>query len=224
MSLIISNTPYLANSAAPCALPQLPYALDALTPYISAQTMDFHYNKHHKTYVDNLNKLLSDKQLSYNSLEETIVESAKKPELVGIFNNAAQVWNHNFFWTSLQPNGGIKELNERNMTIAQQIDQDFGGYTQFSAEFVSKAIAPFGSGWVWLVWCPQTLKLEVVSTSNAALPMLHDKIAIITCDVWEHAYYLDYQNLRKKFVETFLEHLVSWDFAQKNINKAKTGS
>ncbi len=201
-------------------LPQLKYAMDALAPHISANTMDFHYNKHHKTYLDNLNKIIEEKQLKLTSLEDIISFSANKPEFTALFNNAAQVWNHNFFWDSLHPGAGTNQLLNGNYQILQQIKKDFGDYSDFTTNFINKAIGQFGSGWVWLVWCPKSEKLEIMNSSNADLPLIHDKIALLTCDVWEHAYYLDYQNLRKKFVEIFLENLAFWDFADKNFTRA----
>lgn len=185
-------------------LPQLPYETNALDPYISTTTMEFHYGKHHKTYVDNLNKLVSGTIFAEMKLEEIINEAYGKEEYQGIFNNAAQVWNHTFFWNSMKPNGGGAPKGE----LMKRIEKDFGSYDKFAEEFKSAATSQFGSGWAWLV--EEGGKLKVIKTSNADTPIAHKQKPIITVDVWEHAYYLDYQNRRADFVEAFLEHLVNW--------------
>lgn len=193
------------------SLPPLPYDATALEPYISANTLSFHHGKHHMAYVTNLNNLLKDKEQASLSLEEVIAWSAKDSSLVPIFNNAAQVWNHTFYWHSMKPKGG----GEPQGAIAEQIQKDFGGYGQFREQFQAAAVSQFGSGWAWLVW--DQSKLSIMKTGNADLPMIHGKKAILTCDVWEHAYYLDYQNRRPDYVTTFLDHLVNWDFANESL-------
>lgn len=192
-------------------LPPLPYKPNALEPYITENTLGFHHGKHHNGYVVNLNNLLEDKDQKDLSLEEIIMWSAKSPSLLPIFNNAAQVWNHTFYWNSMCPNGGGKPVGD----IANQIQKDFSSYEEFCVQFKQAAASQFGSGWAWLVFDGQ--KLSIIKTSNADLPLVHGLKAILTCDVWEHAYYLDYQNRRPDYVTTFLDHLVNWDFANKNF-------
>ena len=197
--------------SAPFSLPPLPYADTALEPLISANTLSYHYAKHHKTYVDNLNKLVDGKDLASMSLEEIIHASAGKADLAGVFNNAAQVWNHTFYWNSLKPNGGGKP----NGAIAAAIDKDLGGYDKFKADLSAAAVTQFGSGWAWLVADAGTLK--IVKTGNAEVPLTKGQKPLLTIDVWEHAYYLDYQNLRAKYVETLIDKLLNWDFANQNL-------
>ena len=193
-------------------LPPLPYAQDALAPYISANTLSFHYGKHHQAYVDNLNKLLEGIAAGqFHRSESVIKDSAKDPAKAGIFNNAAQVWNHTFYWNSMKPNGGGAPKGE----IAKRIDKDFGSYDKFVEAFKQAGATQFGSGWAWLVLDGSTLK--VTKTPNADLPMVHNQKALLTMDVWEHAYYLDYQNKRPDYITTFLDKLVNWDFAEKNL-------
>lgn len=198
-------------------LPPLPYDMTALEPHITANTLSFHYGKHHQAYVTNLNKLLDesdDKSLRTMSLEEIIKVSAKKPEMTGIFNNAAQVWNHSFYWNCMKPNGG----GEPSASFKAQIEKAFGSFDKFCAEFKQAAVTQFGSGWAWLVKS-QNGDLKIIKTGNADLPMVHGMTALLTCDVWEHAYYLDYQNRRPDYVETFLKHLVNWDFVEQQFAK-----
>lgn len=192
-------------------LPELPYAATALEPHITANTLGFHHGKHHKAYVDNLNKLLDGNPLAEKSLEEVIKASAGDTAKAGIFNNSAQIWNHTFYWNSMKPNGGGAPTGK----IAEKITADFGSYDKFKEEFKTAATTQFGSGWAWLVL--DGGKLKVTKTGNADLPMVHGQTAILTCDVWEHAYYLDFQNRRPDYVETFLSNLVNWDFANKNL-------
>jgi len=192
-------------------LPELPYAPTALEPHMSANTFSFHYNKHHQAYVTNLNNLIKDTPLVNKSLEEIIVESAKDPSMQGIFNNSAQVWNHTFFWHSMKPNGGGAPKGK----IAEKITADFGSFDAFKDAFKQAATTQFGSGWAWLVLDGE--KLKITKTGNADLPMAHGQKAILTLDVWEHAYYLDYQNRRPDFVTAYLDHLVNWEFAEKNL-------
>lgn len=197
--------------SAPFSLPPLPYADTALEPLISANTLSYHYAKHHKTYVDNLNKLVEGKDLASMSLEEIIMASSGKADMAGVFNNAAQVWNHTFYWNSLKPNGGGKPTG----AIAAAIDKDLGGYDKFKADLSAAAVTQFGSGWAWLVSDAGTLK--IVKTGNAEVPLTKGQKPLLTIDVWEHAYYLDYQNLRAKYVETLIDKLLNWDFANHNL-------
>lgn len=196
-------------------LPALPYAENALEPVISAKTIGFHYGKHHKGYLDALNKLIAVSELESMPLEEIIRVTAKAQDKEGaaIFNNAAQVWNHTFFWSSLKPGGGGKPAGE----LLARIEKSFGSYDAFRQAFIDAALGQFGSGWVWLVAAQDGLK--IVKTSNADTPVAHDQKALVTCDVWEHAYYLDYQNRRKDFVAVFLDSLVNWDFAAEQLAK-----
>jgi len=188
-------------------LPPLPYAMDALAPLISAETLEFHYGKHHHSYVTNLNNLIDDKPEAGQSLEEIILRSEGP-----VFNNSAQAWNHMFYWRSMKKGGG----GEPRGSLADAITRDFGGSAQFEAAFTKAAVGQFGSGWAWLVK-NQDGTLQVTTTANADLPLKHGQTSLITCDVWEHAYYLDYRNLRPKYVETFLTALVNWDFAAENF-------
>lgn len=192
-------------------LPPLPYAKDALEPHISARTLEFHHGKHHQAYVTNLNKLIEGTELQNKSLEEVILASAKDAGKQGIFNNAAQVWNHTFYWNSMKKSGGGKPTGE----LAKKIDADFGSFDKFAEEFKNAGATQFGSGWAWLVL--DGGKLKVTKTPNADLPMAHGQIALMTADVWEHAYYLDYQNRRPDYLSVFLEKLVNWDFAAENL-------
>ena len=198
----------------PFTLPDLPYPADALEPHMSAKTFSFHHDKHHAAYVNTLNKLLEGKPLEGQPLETVIQESSKDPSMTPVFNNAAQVWNHTFFWNCMKPNGGGKPTG----AIAEKIDADLGGYDAFVEQFKTAATTQFGSGWAWLVL--ENGKLKVVKTGNADLPMVHGQAALLTCDVWEHAYYLDYQNRRPDFVQAFLDHLVNWDFVNQNLASA----
>ncbi len=189
-------------------LPNLPYPKDALAPHTSAETLEYHHGKHHNAYVTNLNKLLEGKPEAGKSLEEIIMSSDG-----GVFNNAAQVWNHTFFWNCMKPNGGGTPTGD----LAAAINRDFGSFDKFKEEFSNAAATQFGSGWAWLVL--DGGKLSVMKTSNADLPMKHGKKAVLTLDVWEHAYYIDYRNQRPKFIEVYLNHLVNWDFALENLRK-----
>jgi len=202
-----STPPGASGGASAFQLPALPYSQDALEPYISARTMSFHYGKHHQIYVDNLNKLVADTLWAGQPLEKVIRETAGVPDKAAIFNNGAQVWNHTFFWQSMKPGGGGKPTGR----LMKLIEKSFGNLDEFKKAFVDTAVAQFGSGWVWLVQDGDLLK--VVKTSNADTPVAHGQTAILTCDVWEHAYYLDYQNRRKDFVQAFLDHLANWEFA-----------
>jgi Fe-Mn family superoxide dismutase len=206
-----SNNPAIVKSE--LHLPPLPYAQDALAPYVSAQTMSFHYGKHHQAYVDNLNKLIAGTPWAGQALEKIIRETAGATDKAAVFNNAAQVWNHTFFWQSMKAGGGGKPTGR----LGQQIEKSFPSFDEFKKAFVTAALAQFGSGWVWLVQEGETLK--IIKTLNADTPLAHKQTALLTCDVWEHAYYLDYQNRRKDFVEAFLDHLVNWEFAASQTTK-----
>ncbi|GGZ37770.1 superoxide dismutase [Asticcacaulis endophyticus] len=192
-------------------LPPLPYAADALEPYMTANTFSFHHAKHHKAYVDNLNKLIAGTPFEGKSLVDIVKES--EGTNAGVFNNSAQVWNHTFFWSSMTPNGGGKPTGK----IAEKIDADFGGYEAFAEAFKTAGATQFGSGWAWLVLGAEG-KLKIVKTGNAETPFTKGDKPLLTLDVWEHAYYLDYQNLRPKFIETFLDKLVNWEFANANLD------
>ena len=187
-------------------LPALPYAQDALAPTISAETMEYHYGKHHQTYVDNLNKAVAGTADENASLEDIIMK-AEGP----LFNNAAQVWNHTFFWNSLSPNGGGQPTG----AIADRIAADFGGYDAFRAQITDAGLTQFGSGWAWLV--EKDGKLAIMKTPNADLPIKHGAKALFTIDVWEHAYYIDYRNARAKFIEVVLDKLINWEFVNANL-------
>ncbi len=191
-------------------LPPLPYADNALDPVISANTLGFHYGKHHKTYVDNLNKLITGTDVADLSLEEIIRSTAGKADKTGIFNNAAQVWNHTFYWNSLSPNGG----GEPSAALKQKIEASFGSVEACKKELATAATTQFGSGWAWLV--KDGDKLQVTKTSNADLPLTKGMKPLLTIDVWEHAYYLDYQNRRVDYVNAVLEKLINWGFASDN--------
>ena len=193
-------------------LPPLPYAKDALEPHMSAKTLDFHHGKHHQAYVTNLNNLLKDSPLAHESLEGVIKASAKDESKIGIFNNAAQVWNHTFFWNCMKPNGG----GEPTGALAKAITGKWGSYQAFREAFVKSAVGNFGSGWTWLVKKPDG-SVDIVNTGAAGTPLTTADKALLTVDVWEHAYYIDYRNLRQKFVETYLDKLVNWDFVAKNF-------
>jgi Fe-Mn family superoxide dismutase len=192
----------------PFTLPPLPYAKDALAPHTSAETLEFHHGKHHAAYVNKLNELTAGKPEAEKTLEDLI-----KAADVGtpIFNNAAQVWNHTFFWSCMKPGGGGAPSGE----LAEALKRDFGSVEKFGQDFVAAALGQFGSGWAWLI--NEGGKLSIMKTANADLPLKHGKKAVLTVDVWEHAYYIDYRNARQKFVETFLSSLVNWDFAAQNL-------
>lgn len=192
-------------------LPDLPYAKDALQPHMSAETFDFHHGKHHNTYVVNLNNMTADTDMASMSLEDIMKATAGDATKAGIFNNAAQIWNHTFFWNSMSPNGGGAPTG----AIAAAIDEAFGSYDAFKEAFKTAGMTQFGSGWAWLA--AKNGKLEIVKTPNAECPLTAGYTPVITCDVWEHAYYLDYQNRRPDFLEAFLNNLVNWDFANANF-------
>lgn len=196
-------------------LPPLPYDEDALVPVISAQTVALHYGKHHKTYVETLNKLVANTEFEGESLETIITSTAGKADSAALFNNAAQAWNHTFYWHSLTPKGGRPPTG----TLADQINASFGSYEAFKKEFSDAAVGQFGSGWAWLVADRNTLK--VVKTGNADVPFTKGLIPLLTIDVWEHAYYVDYQNRRVDYVKAVVEYLLSWDFAADNLEQGQ---
>jgi Fe-Mn family superoxide dismutase len=190
-------------------LPELPYAKDALAPHISAETLEYHYGKHHQTYVTNLNNLIPGTEFENLSLEDIVRKSSG-----GVFNNAAQIWNHTFYWYGLAPNS-TSLVRKPSGELASAIDAKWGSFDEFRKAFTQCAVGTFGSGWAWLVKKPDG-GLDLVSTSNAATPLTTDNKPLLTCDVWEHAYYIDYRNSRPNYLEAFWK-LVNWDFAAKNL-------
>jgi superoxide dismutase, Fe-Mn family len=209
--LAAGGLPGTASAAVVHALPALPYAENALEPVISANTIGFHYGKHHKAYVDNLNKLVAGTDLADLSLEKIISATAGKADKTGIYNNAAQTWNHTFYWHSLSPKGG----GEPPAALKQKIEASFGSLADCKKELANAAMTQFGSGWAWLV--SEGGKLKVVKTGNAEAPLTPGMQPLLTIDVWEHAYYLDYQNRRADYVNAVLDKLVDWGFAAKNL-------
>jgi Fe-Mn family superoxide dismutase len=195
-------------------LPPLPYDYNALDPYISAKTLEFHHDKHHAAYVTNYNNLIKDTDLAGKSIEEVIKAAYNDSSKSGIFNNGAQAWNHSFFWNSLKPGGGGAPTG----AVAEKIDADLGGYDKFKEEFKKAATTQFGSGWAWLVLDNGTLK--VVNSPNAVNPLALGHTPLLTLDVWEHAYYLDYQNKRPDFIDAFINNLLNWDFVNQNLAAA----
>ena len=189
-------------------LPKLPYAMDALAPHISKETFEFHYGKHHQAYVTNLNGLIKGTEFENSPLEDIVRKSSG-----GVFNNAAQVWNHTFFWNSMKPAGGGKPSG----ALAAAIDKKWGSFDAFKEAFAKSAVGNFGSGWTWLVKKADG-SVDIVNTSNAGTVLTMADKALLTVDVWEHAYYIDFRNARPKFVETFLNSLANWDFAAKNFS------
>ncbi|MEQ8996947.1 MAG: superoxide dismutase [Coleofasciculus sp. B1-GNL1-01] len=196
------------------ALPDLPYAYNALEPYISAKTLEFHHDKHHAKYVTKFNDMSQSAGMGDKSIEEVIKASYNDSSKSGLFNNAAQAWNHTFFWNSMKSGGG----GAPSGAVADKINSDLGGYDKFKEEFKNAATSQFGSGWAWLVLDNGTLK--VVNTANAVNPIALGMTPLLTCDVWEHAYYLDYQNKRPDFVEAFLNNLINWDFVNQQMAAA----
>lgn len=196
-------------------LPPLPYSRDALSPHVSEETLNFHYGKHHQAYVNNLNKLIEGTDHADAPLEKIIMDASGDSSKAGLFNNAAQVWNHTFYWHSMKPGGGGKPTG----AIAKKIDEDFGSYEKFAEEFKAAGGGQFGSGWAWLVL--KDGKLGIRKTPNAETPLTEaGATPLLTMDVWEHAYYLDYQNSRPNYMDAFLENLVNWDFVNQNLADA----
>ncbi len=198
----------------PFELPELPYSDDALAPYISSNTIGYHYGKHHQTYVDKLNGLVQGTEFSDMSLEDIIKKTRGQDHQIGIFNNAAQVWNHTFYWNSMKKEGG----GTPSVDLLQKIENSFESLDKFKSEFANAAATQFGSGWAWLV--AENNALSIVKTSNAETPLGKGQTPLLTIDVWEHAYYLDFQNKRPDYINVFLEKLVNWNFAQENLDKA----
>ncbi|WP_084395954.1 superoxide dismutase [Henriciella aquimarina] len=196
-------------------LPPLPYSRDALAPHISEETLNYHYGKHHQAYVNNLNKLIEGTDHENAPLEQIIKDAAKDSSKAGLFNNSAQVWNHTFYWHSMKPGGGGKPTG----AIADKIDADFGSYDEFAKQFKAAGGGQFGSGWAWLVL--KGGKLEIRKTPNAETPVTEDGATpLLTMDVWEHAYYLDYQNSRPGYMDAFIDNLINWDFVNQNLADA----
>ena len=205
----------MSAPAGPFQLPPLPWSENALDPVISSRTIGLHYGKHHRAYVNKLNELVAGTPLAGMPLERVIQESAGGGDKQKIFNNAAQIWNHTFFWNCLRPGGGGKPSGE----VAQRIESDLGGYDRFRQQFADAAVNCFGSGWAWLV--DRGGKLEIVATSNAGTPITQGATPLLTIDVWEHAYYVDYENRRPDFVNAVIDKLLDWEHAQKQLASAK---
>jgi Fe-Mn family superoxide dismutase len=193
-------------------LPSLPYANDALAPYMSAETLDFHHGKHHQTYVTNLNNLLKDNELQGASLEDIVVKSSKDTSMAGIFNNAGQHWNHILFWQCMKPNGGGSIPSE----LEARLNSDFGSIDQFKEAFIQAGTTQFGSGWAWLAI--DNGKLVVTKSANASNPLVNGMKPILGCDVWEHSYYIDYRNKRPDYLKAFLDSLVNWEFVASQLD------
>ena len=189
-------------------LPSLPYASDALAPYMSSETLDFHHGKHHQTYVTNLNNLVKDTDMQDSSLEEIVLNSSKDPSMAGIFNNAGQHWNHILFWQCMKPNGGGSMPSE----LESRITSDLGGIDQFKEAFIQAGITQFGSGWAWLAI--DNGKLVVTKSPNASNPLVDGMKPILGCDVWEHSYYIDYRNKRPEYLDKFINNLINWDYVE----------
>ncbi|WP_292978528.1 superoxide dismutase [Nitrosomonas sp.] len=211
MSTNLDNFSKAAQSGDAYVLAPLPYADNALEPVISAHTLSFHYGKHHKAYVDNLNKLVAGTAFSGQSLEQIITATVGQADKAGIFNNAAQIWNHMFYWHSLSPKGG----GEPSAALKQKIEESFGSVDAFKQEFANAAITQFGSGWAWLA--QDGSRLSIVKTANAETPLTRGIRPLLTIDVWEHAYYLDFQNRRPDYVNTVIDKLINWEFAAANL-------
>jgi superoxide dismutase, Fe-Mn family len=192
-------------------LPELPYPAKALEPYISANTLSFHHGKHHKAYFDKTNTLVEGTPFKGKPLEEIVKGSAKGKQHQKLFNNAAQAWNHNFYWQSMKPKGGGSPTGE----LKQRIEKDFGSYDEFKAQFSQAAVDHFSNGWVWLVL--EKGKLKIVDTHDADTPLVHGQKPLVVSDVWEHAYYLDYKNARKDYITAYVDHLLNWDFVAQNL-------
>jgi len=195
-------------------LPPLPFSEEALEPYISSKTLSFHYGKHHAGYVNKTISAIKETEYAAQSLIEIIKKTTKIPGKSGIFNNAAQVWNHTFYWMSLKPKGGGTPSGK----LAQKIKENFGDFSVFKDKLIEAAAGQFGSGWAWLIL--ENTELKIITTTNADTPLVHSQTPLLTIDVWEHAYYLDYQNRRKDYIQAILDHLINWEFAEKNFLKA----
>ncbi|HRY15331.1 MAG: superoxide dismutase [Candidatus Competibacteraceae bacterium] len=206
-----TRSAHAASAGDPFSLPPLPWPDNALSPHISANTIGFHYGKHHQGYVNNLNKLVAGTPMADQTLEAIIQATAGKTDQTAIFNNAAQVWNHTFYWNSLRPKGGGKPTG----ALMEHIEKDFGNFDAFKTEFAKAAASQFGSGWAWLV--KDGDKLAIVKTGNADTPIAQGRKPLLTIDVWEHAYYLDYQNRRTDYIAAIMDHLMNWEFAEQNL-------
>ncbi|ASX27576.1 superoxide dismutase [Rickettsia sp. MEAM1 (Bemisia tabaci)] len=197
----------------PFVLPNLPYDKESFKPHFTAETFEYHHGKHHNAYVQNLNNLLKDKEeLQKKNLEE-IIDWSSQNQNIAIFNNAAQVWNHTFFWHSIKPNGGGKPSGK----ILKQINDDFGSFEKFCEQFKAEATGQFGSGWAWLVY--HNNRLQIVKTANAGTPIANGMQPLLACDIWEHAYYIDYRNKRPDYVDIFIKHMINWEFVENNLTK-----
>ncbi|MEI7970155.1 MAG: superoxide dismutase [Betaproteobacteria bacterium] len=214
LALSFAGFPAVVRGAAPHVLPPLPWADNALEPVISAQTIGFHYGKHHRGYLDNLNRMVTGSAFADASLEDIVMSTAGRADQATVFNNAAQVWNHTFYWRSLRPGGGGRPGG----TLARAIDESFGGFDEFRKQFAQTTISQFGSGWGWLV--RDGARLRLVKTGNAETPLTQGLVPLLTIDVWEHAYYLDYQNRRADYVNALLDRLINWEFAEENFARA----
>ncbi len=198
----------------PFELPELPFEKDAFVPYFTSETFEYHYEKHHNAYVTNLNKLLeNDKKLIKMDLQQIITTSCNSN--TAIFNNAAQIWNHTFFWHSISQKGGGRPSG----AMLEYIEKDFGSYEEFVSQFKQIALTQFGSGWIWLAY--HTEKLKIIKTANADIPITEGMYPLIACDVWEHAYYIDYRNKKFDYISVFIEHMINWDFAEMHLHRAK---
>jgi len=204
-----------ATSSAPLRLPELPYPENALEPVISGKTLSFHYGKHHRTYVETANKLIAGTEIAHLPLDQIVRATAGRVDRVGIFNNAAQAWNHGFYWQSLKPRGG----GEPPAALKRSMESAFGSVDACKTEWANAAVSEFGSGWAWLVLAGD--KLRIVKTSNAETPLTQGMRPLLTIDVWEHAYYLDYQNKRADYVNALIDKLANWEFAARNLEQAQ---
>ena len=198
----------------PFVLPELPFGKNDFTPHFSSKTFEYHHEKHHNAYVTNLNKLIQDDGAMQAMDLEQIIKFSENSN-PGVFNNAAQIWNHSFYWHSIKPNGGGKPAG----LVLEYIEKSFGSYEKFIVQFKQAALTQFGSGWAWLVYYDD--KLEIVKTSNAGTVITKNMFPLINCDVWEHAYYIDYHNRRPDYVSTFIDHMINWEFAELNLQRAK---
>lgn len=210
-SSLLKGAVAMANPGSIFTLPKLPYGESALAPVISPETIRFHYGRHHAGYVDKLNRLAAGTEFADLPLEQVVLRSAAQADKTAIFNNAAQIWNHTFYWNSLKPGGG----GQPSGPLKDKIGAAFGGYAEFRSQFVDAATGQFGSGWAWLV--SEGGELKIVTTSNADVPLIHGQKPLLTLDVWEHAYYLDYQNRRQAYAEAVVDKLLNWEFAEKNL-------
>ncbi|WP_017442950.1 superoxide dismutase [Rickettsia gravesii] len=197
----------------PFILPDLPYEKESFKPHFTLETFDYHHGKHHNAYVQNLNNLLKDKEELHKKDLEEIIEWSSQNSNTAIFNNAAQIWNHTFFWHSIKPQGGGKPSGK----ILEQINKDFGNFEEFCEQFKQEAVGQFGSGWAWLVYHDN--RLQIIKTTNAGTPIANGMKPLLACDVWEHAYYIDYRNKRPDYVDIFIKHMINWKFVEDNLIK-----